>query len=120
MDSCVVCLRLGVSCVVMPLASPCIGGNVSKHFQCWQEHFSNPVLLDWIQNGIKLPFATPPTPLINTNRHFTSEEAIFVRKEIKSLLNNKCIVKCDHIPHCVSGLSVVPKNLTTKTVINLG
>ena len=109
MDSCVVCLRLGVSCVVMPLASPCIGGNVSKHFQCWQEHFSNPVLLDWIQNGIKLPFATPPTPLNNTNRHFTSEEAIFVRKEIKSLLNNKCIVKCDHIPHCVSGLSVVPK-----------
>ena len=93
----------------MPLSSHCIGGNVSQHFQCWQEHFSNPVLLDWIQNGIKLPFTTTPNPINNTNRHFTLEETVFVRKEIKSLLKNKCIIKCDHVPHCVSGLSVVPK-----------
>ena len=60
-------------------------------------------------NGIKLPFTTTPNPINNTNRHFTLEETLFVRKEIKSLLKNKCIIKCDHVPHCVSGLSVVPK-----------
>jgi len=85
------------------------GGRVSECAHIWETKTSNPVVHDWLRDGIRLPFSSVPPNFHNVNRKFTLKERCFIRQEIKSLLQSGCIVKCDTKPHCVSGLSVVPK-----------
>ena len=69
------------------------------------------VTLDWVRNGVRIPFETVPECFNIPNRHLTNKEIAFIDSEITSLLSNKAIVKCrpGDVPQCISPLSCTPK-----------
>lgn len=85
------------------------GGSLRSYYDNWQTIISNPVILDWIQNGVKLPFYSYPNAFEETNRQFNAKEIEFLDKEITSLLRADVIQISHNRPHCVSRISVVPK-----------
>ena len=92
-------------------AIPFVGGLPSTKTAAWNQVTTNPLVLDWIVNGVPIPFCFPPPPFQINNRIFSNIEYDFIKEEIDSLLKSKSIVRCsfEEKPHCISGISVVPK-----------
>ena len=84
---------------------------VANHLDAWIEIGAPPVVLNWIREGVKIPFVEKPTNFCIPNRKFSFEQGVFIATKIKSLLDAGAIEKCSpqQPPKCVSPLNCVPK-----------
>ena len=95
-------------------------GQWQSHADNWQSIKTSQTVLDWIKEGVKLPFETLPQPFELTNRHFSPKETRFIDQEISVLLQSGAIAQSIHRPFCVSPISCVPKkNAEFRLIINL-
>ena len=87
------------------------GGNIANHINEWEEITSNKTILNWIRNGIEIPFSSIPLnqTKIKNYKKFSQTEKQFISEELNKLCKEKCIVPCDTQPDFVSPVSVIPK-----------
>lgn len=83
--------------------------NELRSFTAWREIGASETLLDWVKNGVPIPFNSQPSPFEIKNRLFTLKETCFINDEIKRLLNLGYISVSLTKPRCVSNINVVPK-----------
>jgi len=85
--------------------------SVSRQYQTWSQIGAPPYVLDWIKDGVTLPFDKTPERFVLPNRAFSDKEELFVDSELQRLLQEGSIVKCseDDIPQCISPINCVPK-----------
>ena len=86
-----------------------VGNQLKNHFDEWKGIGASNEVLEWISNGISIPFKNIPAQFSFPNRLFKRHEAYFIRTEIKKLLKAGCISRVDTQPLGVSPISVVPK-----------
>jgi len=86
-----------------------IAGNISQHIDNWKLLTSNPILIDWISNGVTLPINEQPPSYELPNRQLSDKYTQFVDAELKTLVEQGSIEKVDFKPWCVSPIGVVPK-----------
>ena len=67
------------------------------------------MIIDWVTNGIKIPFACVPEPAVFKNPSLNCRENSFIRAELNKLLLNGVVECVDEMPRCVSPLKVVSK-----------
>jgi len=79
--------------------------NINK----WIEIGASKTVINWIQNGVRLPFTKLPECSELPNRKFNAQQAAFLDSELKNLVNSGVIKKCSEKPIVVSPLNVVPK-----------
>ena len=60
----------------------------------WQEIGTSSVVLDWISNGVTLPFTSVPPEFDHYNREFTVKESTFLDEEIEKLCKLGCVKVC--------------------------
>ena len=75
----------------------------------WRRIGASDTVLDWVTNGIKIPFHRVPEPAVLSNPSFSNAEKLFICAEIDKLLASGVIERVDEIPRCVSPLKVVSK-----------
>jgi len=77
----------------------------------WSEIKSPPYVVDWVKNGVKLPFEEEPKGFSKPNPTLSRPEAEFAQEEIGRLVDNGSLVQCDQSdkPKCVSPIFCVPK-----------
>ena len=75
--------------------------------------------LDWIKDGIRIPFSNLPIDFEIENKHFSARENDFISKELERLLKSGCIVSCKEKPKCVSPISTVPKKDSFRLITDL-
>ena len=51
----------------------------------WNEIGASKTVIDWIKNGVLLPFTQLPQPMEQKNRKFTAKEVAFLDSELKKL-----------------------------------
>ena len=68
----------------------------------WEDIGASDVVIDWVSNGIKLPFTREPERCVFDNPSFTRDQSSFARAELSKLLS-------EGIVECVSPLKVIPK-----------
>ena len=66
-------------------------------------------VLNWLENGVPLPFKSEPQQCFNANRVYSKHQEQFVDSEIERLSLVGAIVKTDVQPHCVFSMRTVPK-----------
>lgn len=94
---------------VGPKQGDFIAGNIKQCRNKWDTVTTNPVVLDWVSNGVKLPFDSTPPSFEIPNRQFSERYTQFVNSELKSLLAQGAVEKVNVKPWCVSPIGVVPK-----------
>lgn len=84
---------------------------LSSHLDAWKRIGAPAHVLQWIQEGIKIPFldGIPPGSLYTNPYRLTDSETRFVRSEIAELLESGAIQQVYTRPHCVSPIKCVPK-----------
>ena len=82
---------------------------MKQNVEEWRKIGANSDVIEWISNGIKIPFHSVPAQFSFPNRVFKRHESYFIRSEIKRLLNSECIREVDTQPLGISPISVVPK-----------
>ena len=90
--------------------------------KAWQRIGTPPNVLNWIANGIHIPFHTHPECFELKNHKLLPPHVKFVDNEIKDLLSSNAIRLCDpgEIPYCVSPIQCVPKkNGKLRLVVDL-
>ena len=80
-----------------------------SNFDKWNEIGASKTVINWIENGVLLPFTKLPEPSELPNRKFNARQAAFLDNELKNLVNSGIIKKCYEKPIVVSPLNVVPK-----------
>jgi len=93
------------------MTSSFVGGSLHSCLSAWQK-LTPPCgahTLRWLQEGVRIPFASTPPSFEERNSPFNAVEFKFVQSEIKKLVGSKCVAVCDVKPQCVSRLTVVPK-----------
>lgn len=86
-----------------------IGNQLRKNCQQWIDIEASHEVIEWITNGVQIPFINVPPQFEYENKKFKRHECYFIRNEIKRLLKAECIKKVDYQPLGVSPISVVPK-----------
>ena len=86
-----------------------IGNQLQHHLEEWVNIGASSEVLNWISNGVNIPFKNIPSQFSFQNKAFKRHEAYFIRSELKRLVKAKCIKKVDAQPVGVSPISVVPK-----------
>lgn len=82
---------------------------LKSHLQNWVDIDANEQVLEWIDNGVKLPLTNIPAPFELHNRSFSSKQYSFIDAEIKELVAKGVLCEVSYKPHCVSPVSCVPK-----------
>ena len=96
-----------------------VGGNFKNFSEAWK-NLNDQTVLNWISQGIKLEFNSPPEPFVNKQRLLTDSEIKFVDSEIKDLLVSGCIIERKVPPAFLSQIFTVPKpNGKLRLVIDL-
>ena len=96
-----------------------VGGNFKNFSEAWKK-LNDQTVLNWISQGIKLEFNSPPDPFVNKQRLLTDSEIKFVDSEIKDLLVSGCIIERKVPPAFLSQIFTVPKpNGKLRLVIDL-
>ena len=98
------------------------GNNLKDHLQCWIDIGTESEILNWIRDGVPIPFTGEDLPrqFHFENREFNRTETLFIKNKIKELLDSNCIIKCKNRPLGVSPISVVPKkNKDFRLIIDL-
>jgi len=85
-----------------------VQGRLRECIGFWTEVLQAPAnVLDWIQNGYKLPLMYAPSPFEQCNHASAFNQQKFVTDTIKELLANRCIREVKEKPFICSPLSVV-------------
>ena len=66
-------------------------------------------MLDWIANGVQIPFSSEPEPRLFPNPSFSEAQRKFVDAELSDLVQKGVVSEVEDMPLCVSALKVVPK-----------
>ena len=82
---------------------------LKDHISFWRDINASSEIIDWIENGVKLKFASPPPQFEYRNHQLNPKESAFIDKEISDLLLKGAISQVDQAPHCVSPIGCVPK-----------
>ena len=77
----------------------------------WERIGASSVVVDWIKNGVRMPFLSEPEPRFVPNPQFSDAQRTFLDAEISDLVDKGVISKVENRPFCVSALKVVPKKL---------
>ena len=84
-------------------------GNFRSHYHKWLNIGTNDTVLEWIRNGVTIPWKQTPLQFELNNRVFTVKETEFINSEIQNLLVSGAIAVCTSKPTCVSPIGCVPK-----------
>ena len=84
-------------------------GNLAKHYKHWEKLTNNSTVINWIRDGVSIPFHNIPQKFELPNRSLKEKYKQFVSDEIKQLLTQGAIEKLNYKPYCVSPIGVVPK-----------
>lgn len=79
------------------------------NWEAYQKIGAPTQVIEWLQEGIKIPFKTEPISLTLPNYITSIKHEKFIDEEIKSLLESNTIRKVDFKPYCVHPLKCVPK-----------
>lgn len=82
---------------------------LGRNLDAWKRIDAPDYVLEWLSEGVTLPFASDITPFEIRNRSLSQRQTDFVDSEIQRLLLLGFIEKCAVKPTCVSPLGVVPK-----------
>ena len=87
------------------------GAALSSCVNKWRNITSCETVLDWVKNGVPIPFVKIPLePVrIQSYKQFSFEENDFIDKEVKKLCEQSCIVRCINKPKFISPLNVALK-----------
>ena len=66
-------------------------------------------VLDWIREGVKIPFETKPNKCFFNNRVKNRKEEVFIDQEISKLLEQRTVAKVNYKPKCILAIQCVPK-----------
>ena len=92
-----------------------VQGRLKAAAQFWVEVLhAKPPVIDWIQEGYKLPLISIPPTFFQANHKSAIDNSEYVSKTIKDLLNNRCIQEVASRPHICSPLSVVSNDMGKK------
>ena len=93
-------------------------GSLSLHVDEWQQlQGINDSVLQWIKEGVVLPFSEEPETFELHNKVFSDTDFFFIESEIKDLLKSGAIEECVTRPKCVSPMNCVPKKGGKKRLI---
>ena len=85
----------------------------------WKRIDTNSVVINWIQDGVEFDVDKPLSPFYFENKKHSSHEHLFLRTEIRRLLNCGYIEKTVDSSY-ISPISCVPKkNSDFRLIINL-
>ena len=87
----------------------CYSKTLSNCLHAWKDIGAPDTVLEWLQDGVKLPFSAEPAPFELPNRQLSTKHSQFVDGEITKLLLQGVIERVPEKPHCVSPIGVVPK-----------
>ena len=59
----------------------------------WRDITDNATVLDWLQNGVKLPFQQIPEKFHLSNSHLSASESQFVSTELQKLGSSGAIFR---------------------------
>ena len=79
------------------------------NFDKWREIGASPTVIDWLQQGVTIPFISEPPSCEIPNRRLTRVQESFLNSEINVLVNDNIIKRCSTKPKVISPLNVVPK-----------
>lgn len=83
--------------------------NLRSCLQEWSNIGASKTVLDWLQQGVKLPLISDPHNFELENYSFNPKEEKFVDSEIKNLQQAKAIIPVPYKPWCVSPIGCTPK-----------
>ena len=86
----------------------CVKGRLKENISFWRDVLKAPTpVLNWIEDGYKLPLITEPPAHMQANQPAAIEHREFVNEAVADLLRNGCVKKVVAAPHVCSLLSVV-------------
>ena len=74
----------------------------------WEDISASPTVINWLKNGINIPFKSTPFPFEYSNRHFSKSEQTFLQAEI-ARLSKTGVIKRDDSLQFISPINCVPK-----------
>ena len=83
--------------------------NLQSHLQFWTDINAPYHVIDWIAQGVKIPFNETPCSFALQNRQLSPIHKQFVVEELEKLVQSGAIKKQSVAPTCVSPIGVVPK-----------
>jgi hypothetical protein len=80
----------------------------------WHAIGTSQAIIEWIENGVQLPFSVLPPQTQLPNRPLGHDQVNFITKEINELLTEGFIERCTpgYVPHFISPIQAVPKART--------
>ena len=85
-----------------------IKGRLRENISFWRNVLKAPTpVLNWIEDGYKLPLITEPPAHMQANQPAAIEHQQFINEAVVDLLHNGCVQKVVAAPHVCSPLSVV-------------
>lgn len=87
----------------------CLADGLSSSIEAWQSIQAPPYVLDWISDGVPVPFHTLPAGFHLPNKQLSFAQSVFVQQELNELLRVGAIVETKNPPTCISPIGVVPK-----------
>lgn len=79
-----------------------------NYLPAWAEIETSSTVLNWLKNGIDIPFESIPQPFRHYNKKISVKEQQFLQSEIKRLKNSGIIVEDNSVQY-ISPISCVPK-----------
>ena len=97
-----------------------IAGSLKENIGEWIKIGANLEIIDWIKNGVSLPFSSTPSSYEYKNHALNVEQAVFIDREISNLIKAKVISRVDQKPFCVNAIGCVPKkNKKLRLIVDL-
>ncbi|XP_065915901.1 uncharacterized protein [Dysidea avara] len=98
-----------------------VQGRLKQNILFWSKVLMAPAtVIDWIQNGYRLPLQFMPTPFEQGNHKSTGDYKDFVTDSVQELVNNRCVREVGTRPTICSPLSVVASHSGKhRLVVNL-
>ena len=84
-------------------------GNLSNQVEDWRNIGAPVQVINWLEEGVKIPFVKFPQGFELLNHKFSVTQAAFVSAEIRYLVAYGAVERCIRKPKCSSPLGVVPK-----------
>ena len=95
-------------------------GRLRENIQAWREIGTNDEVLEWISEGVKLPFQSLPERYEHFNHKLNIAQVKFVDSEVNKLLKTGDISRSQEKPFCINSLGCVPKkNKSYRLIVDL-
>jgi Reverse transcriptase (RNA-dependent DNA polymerase) len=98
----------------LELAEPIFIDRIKLHYSFWETLCTPAWLLDFIQNGVQVPFISPPPHIEKRNNKsvLLPENVVWVRDTLTEYITYGFIERVQYKPHCVMPLQI--KDTATK------